>query len=161
MSWAISWVPTGSPFGTHTGQTLVSDGSQLGNPAGIHIVPTWAAHLGSMWACHGRPAGPQLATQSAFPCGIAHMGPTLCPQKNMWASPRGPTICRWTKVSGPHMGCPSGAYNVAHLGPTWGFRRNADWDHCNVTCLCMVTIWANPRGEDVGCQPGLHVSIDP
>mgnify|MGYP007024906810 CR=1 FL=1 len=97
VSWEISWVPTGSPFGTHTCQTLVPDGSQLVTSAGTHIGLTWAAHLGSMWACHWHPPGSQLA---------AHLGPiqvSLWPQMGpKWGNPA------WTHIASDKMSGLSG-----------------------------------------------------
>ena len=97
VSWEISWVPTGSPFRTHTCQSLVPDGSQLVTSAGTHIGLTWAAHLGSMWACHWHPPGSQLA---------AHLGPmqvSLWPQMGpKWGNPA------WTHIPSDKMSGLSG-----------------------------------------------------
>ena len=81
-------------------------------PPRAHICwPTWTpygTHLEPMWASPGGP----------------HMVPTLSPRGPAQV---GPTIYPGTNLCGPHMGCPHGSHQVAHLGPMWGQGNNVGW----------------------------------
>ena len=84
-------------------------GSLLGSPHGTNVGnPTFklrhGTHLGVKWVLVKKHVGPNWDPL------VSHMG------KPTWA-PCGPPR---TKRSGSHLGCPSGTYLAAHLGPKWG-----------------------------------------
>ena len=81
-------------------------------PAGSHMGPTWAAHVGPNWES-------PYAGSIRAPDG-SHMGP-------VWGAQMGPSWTPMTFPSGSKVGSPDGSQFGAHLGPMWAPLGKAGW----------------------------------